>query len=131
MPSSDALDELKLRLREFARERDWDQFHSPKNLVMALGAEAGELVELFQWLTEAQSAQLPPEKLRRAEEEIADVQLYLIRIADKLGVDLAEAARRKIDLNARKYPAERVRGSAKKYDEYATADPDGTRDAHQ
>jgi NTP pyrophosphatase (non-canonical NTP hydrolase) len=118
MSTPDALDELRQRLRDFARERDWDQFHSPKNLVMALGAEAGELVELFQWLTEAQSTQLSPEKLRRVEEEIADVQLYLIRLADKLGVDLIAAAQRKIELNAKKYPADRVRGSARKYDEY-------------
>jgi NTP pyrophosphatase (non-canonical NTP hydrolase) len=118
MPVSEPLEDLRQRLRDFARERDWDQFHSPKNLAMALGAESGELMELFQWLTEAQSAQLPPDKLRKVEEEIADVQLYLIRLADKLDIDLIAAARRKIELNARKYPAERVRGSARKYDEY-------------
>ena len=112
------LELLQQRLREFARERDWDQFHSPKNLSMALIAEAAELVEHFQWLTEEQSAQLPDEKLREVEQELADVFLYLLRIADKLNVDLLAAAAHKIDLNARKYPVEQVRGSSKKYTEY-------------
>ncbi len=118
MMPPDELSDLKQRLRDFARERDWDQFHSPKNLVMALAVEAGELVEQFQWLTEQQTTQLAPEKKQKVEEELADVLLYLIRLADKLDVDLMAAARRKIELNARKYPADRVRGSAKKYDEY-------------
>lgn len=113
-----ALQILQQRLREFARERDWDQFHSPKNLAMALIAEAAELVEHFQWLSEAQSTQLPEAKLREVEQELADVFLYLLRLADKLNVDLLDAAARKIELNARKYPAEKVRGSAKKYNEY-------------
>ena len=117
-PGSNPLELLQQRLREFARERDWDQFHSPKNLSMALIAEAAELVEHFQWLTEEQSAQLPDEKLREVEQELADVFLYLLRIADKLNVDLLAAAAHKIDLNARKYPADQVRGSAKKYTEY-------------
>ena len=117
-PGSNPLELLQQRLREFARERDWDQFHSPKNLSMALIAEAAELVEHFQWLTEEQSAQLPDEKLREVEQELADVFLYLLRIADKLKVDLLAAAAHKIDLNARKYPADQVRGSAKKYTEY-------------
>ena len=117
-PGSNPLELLQQRLREFARERDWDQFHSPKNLSMALIGEAAELVEHFQWLTEAQSAQLPDEKLREVEQELADVFLYLLRLADKLNVDLLAAAARKIDLNARKYPADKVRGSSKKYTEY-------------
>lgn len=116
--NSDALEALQVRLREFARERDWDQFHSPKNLAMALIAEAAELVEHFQWLTEAQSAQLSAEKLREVEQELADVFLYLLRLADRLKVDLLAAAAHKIDLNARKYPADKVRGSSKKYNEY-------------
>lgn len=116
--NTDALEALQVRLREFARERDWDQFHSPKNLAMALIAEAAELVEHFQWLTEAQSAQLSDEKLREVEQELADVFLYLLRLADRLKVDLLAAAAHKIDLNARKYPADKVRGSAKKYNEY-------------
>ena len=108
------LDELRLRLREFARARDWEQFHSPKNLSMALIVEAAELVEHFQWLSEAQSHALAPEKLREVEEEIADVLIYLTRLADLLGVDLLQAAERKIALNEHKYPADKVRGSAVK-----------------
>lgn len=115
---NDELNELRSRLRSFAEERDWDQFHTPKNLSMALIAEAAELVEHFQWLTEEQSTQLPSEKLTEVEEELADVLIYLVRIADKLDVDLAQAANRKIDINEKKYPADQVRGSAKKYTEY-------------
>ncbi len=110
----ETLDDLKRRLREFARVRDWEQFHSPKNISMALIVEAAELVEHFQWLTEAQSHSLPPGKLREVEEEIADVFIYLARLADLLGVDLMQAAERKIALNEKKYPAEQVRGSAEK-----------------
>ncbi|MHB8622169.1 MAG: nucleotide pyrophosphohydrolase [Sulfuricaulis sp.] len=108
------LDELKQRLRQFARERDWEQFHSPKNLSMALIVEAAELVEHFQWLTQEQSQKLAPESLRAVEQEIADVFIYLVRMADLLGVDLMDAARRKIELNAKKYPAHEVRGKADK-----------------
>jgi NTP pyrophosphatase (non-canonical NTP hydrolase) len=112
------LEELKERLRVFVAERDWGQFHSPKNLAMALSVEASELVELFQWLTEAQSA-APDEKLRRrAAEEVADVLWFLVRIADVLDIDLLEAAETKFGKNVAKYPAERVRGQARKYDEY-------------
>jgi dCTP diphosphatase len=110
------LDELAARLRDFARERDWDQFHAPKNLAMALAGEVGELVEHFQWLTEEQSRNLSPEVKDAVALEMADVLLYLVRLADKLDVDLAAAADRKIALNARKYPVERFKGSARKYD---------------
>jgi dCTP diphosphatase len=106
------LHQLAARLAEFARERDWDQFHSPKNLAMALACEAGEVLEHFQWLTEAQSRDLPPEVREAVALELADVLLYLVRLADKVGVDLGAAAFRKIDLNAAKYPADEVRGSA-------------------
>ena len=109
---------LAERLRKFAEERDWDQFHSPKNLSMALNVEAGELLEHFQWLTEEQSRNLPPEKLQKVEQEIADIQIYLIRLADKLGIDILKAAREKIVHNEAKYPADKVRGSARKYTEY-------------
>ncbi|MHB8743719.1 MAG: nucleotide pyrophosphohydrolase [Sulfuricaulis sp.] len=112
------LEQLKLRLREFAAARDWDQFHSPKNLSMALIVEAAELVEHFQWLTEAQSAQLGAEKLAEVEAELADILVYLIRTADKLNIDLIAAAKKKIAHNEVKYPADKVRGSAKKYTEY-------------
>jgi NTP pyrophosphatase (non-canonical NTP hydrolase) len=108
------LDELRQRLRQFARERDWEQFHSPKNLAMAMIVEAAELVEHFQWLTEAQSHALTPEQREAVAQELADVFIYLVRLADRLDIDLLEAADRKIILNARKYPADRVRGSARK-----------------
>lgn len=112
------LEELRQRLRAFVAERDWDQFHNPKNLAMALSVEASELVELFQWLTAEQSA-APDEKLRgRAAEELADVLWFLVRIADRLDIDLLEAAESKFATNVGKYPAERVRGQARKYDEY-------------
>ena len=103
---TEGLRTLRNRLRHFAEERDWDQFHSPKNLSMALIAEAAELVEHFQWLTEEQSRMLPPEKLKEVETELADIFIYLLRIADKLDVDLLAAANRKISSNEQKYPAE-------------------------
>ena len=112
-----SLEQIKNRLREFASERDWDQFHSPKNLSMALIVEAAELVEHFQWLTEDQSQTLPPEKLAEVEQEIADIQIYLIRLADKLGVNMEKAVNAKIELNEKKYPADKVRGSAVKYND--------------
>lgn len=112
------LEQIKLQLRQFASDRDWDQFHSPKNLSMALIAEAAELVEHFQWLTEEQSKSLKPVQLEQVQEELADIQIYLIRIADKLNVDLIKAVAEKIDANAKKYPADKVRGSSKKYTEY-------------
>jgi NTP pyrophosphatase (non-canonical NTP hydrolase) len=112
------LAELKRRLRKFVRDRDWEQFHSPKNLAMALSVEAAELVEIFQWLTEAESAVLDKDRRQRAEAELADILVYLVRIADRLDVDLLQATARKLEENARKYPAERVRGKALKYDEY-------------
>lgn len=110
---------LASRLRQFAADRDWNQFHSPKNLVMALGAEAGELTEIFQWLTEENSHRVTEDARSgsRVREELADVLIYLVRLADVLGVDLDEAAREKISDNERKYPADRFRGSARKYTE--------------
>lgn len=113
-----SLDDLRERLRAFAAARDWDQFHSPKNLAMALIAEAAELVEHFQWLTEEQSAALPPDKKAEVAAELADVLLYLVRIADRLDVDLLAAASAKLARNESRYPAQRVKGSARKYTEY-------------
>ena len=113
-----ALEDLLSALRQFAAERDWDQFHSPKNLAMALTVEAAELLEHFQWLQSGTNAELSPAKQEQIREELADVFLYLLRLADKLDVDLMQAARDKLDVNARKYPAEQVRGSSKKYTEY-------------
>ncbi len=112
------LAELKLRIREFVAERDWDRFHSPKNLAMALSVEASELVELMQWLTEEESASLDAGRKHRAAEELADVLWFLVRIADRLDIDLLEASETKIAANATKYPAARVRGQSRKYDEY-------------
>jgi dCTP diphosphatase len=118
MKTTTTLHELQERLRAFAKARDWEQFHAPKNLAMALMVEAAELLEHFQWLTEAQSRELSPEKLQEVRHELADVFIYLVRLADILGVDLEQAARDKIVLNEQKYPADKVRSSAKKYTEY-------------
>jgi dCTP diphosphatase len=116
--SEDRLMELQRRLAAFAAARDWDQFHSPKNLATALSVEAAELLEEFQWLTEEQSRALDGERRARVRLEMADVLIYLLRLADKLGVDLQSAATDKIALNELKYPADRVRGSSRKYTEY-------------
>lgn len=105
---------LRGKLRAFAAERDWEQFHSPKNLSMALMVEVAELMEHFQWLTEEQSIDLPPETQQAVSEELADCLLYLVRLSDRVGVDLREAALNKLEKNALKYPVELVRGSAKK-----------------
>lgn len=110
--------ELKKRISDFAEARDWDQFHSPKNLVMSLSIEVGELMEHFQWLTEEQSRSLDESVVNEVADEIADVQVYLVRLADKLGVDILDAVFRKMEKNEKKYPADRVRGSALKYTEY-------------
>ncbi|HSQ79526.1 MAG TPA: nucleotide pyrophosphohydrolase [Casimicrobiaceae bacterium] len=111
------LERLREQLREFAAARDWDQFHSPKNLAMALSAEAGELLEIFQWLTEEQSRSLAPEAHAAASDEVADVLLYLVRLADQLGIDPIAAANRKIVANAEKYPVDKARGNSRKYTE--------------
>jgi dCTP diphosphatase len=114
---SDSLHELREALRLFAAERDWDQFHSPRNLATALAVEAAELLEPFQWLNESESRDPPPATRAAVEEEMADVLLYLVRLADRLDVDLAQAARTKMARNAEKYPVEKSRGSSRKYDE--------------
>ena len=114
--TADALTDLRDAMRRFAAERDWDRFHTPKNLAMALSGEAGELIEHFQWLTAEESASLPAPVRDEVALELADVLLYLVRLGDVLGIDLAEAARRKIAINAQRYPVERVRGRAVKYD---------------
>ena len=112
------LEELKQRVRGFVEERDWNRFHSPKNLAMALSVEASELVELFQWLTEQESEALDPDRRLRVADELADVLWFLVRLSDRLDIDLLEAAGRKLAANAAKYPVDRVRGDARKYDEY-------------
>ena len=133
--SNTDLNNLKQRLREFAEARDWDQFHSPKNLIMALSVEVAEIVEHLtnhgcsnvagegctgatQWLTEEQSKNLPQDKLDEVETELGDVLIYLIRLADKLEIDLLAAAQSKIELNEQKYPIDKAKGNAKKYTEY-------------
>jgi NTP pyrophosphatase (non-canonical NTP hydrolase) len=110
------IDALAEQLREFARERDWNQFHSPKNVAMALTVEAAELQEKFQWLTEEQSKRLAGEVLDAVKDELADVFLYTLRMAQVLGVDLLAAAEAKMVKNARKYPVDKARGNATKYD---------------
>ena len=112
------LEELVTRIRAFVDERDWEQFHSPKNLSMALAVEAAELVEIFQWMTEEDSLSLNDEQKQRAEEEIADVMTYLIRISDRLDIDLLAAVERKLVISDQKYPASLVRGDSRKYSEY-------------
>jgi len=113
---SDGIESLAAALRRFADERDWAQFHTPKNLVMALVGEVGELVEHFQWLTPEESAEVINDETSapRIADELADVFIYLVRLADVLGVDLLDAARTKLEANAQRYPADRVRGSAEK-----------------
>ena len=113
--AAEPLLDLRERLREFAVDRDWQQFHSPKNLAIALSVEAAELLEIFQWLTEDASRTLPVDQLQRARDELADVLLYLVRLADELGVDLAAAARDKIAANAVRYPVAKARGTSRKY----------------
>ena len=110
--------ELIEKLREFAQERDWEQFHSPKNLAMALSVEVSEIVEIFQWLTQDESRNLDPKQLERIKEEIADVMIFLTNLADKLGIDLIAAAKQKIQKNEKNYPPDKVRGKALKYTEY-------------
>ena len=112
------LKNLQAYLRQFAKERDWDQFHSPKNLSMALSVETSELLENFQWLTEEQSYTLDEKQRVAVADEIADVQMYLARIADKLDINIGDAIEQKIVKNEAKYPAEKVKGSAKKYNQY-------------
>jgi dCTP diphosphatase len=112
---SDALFSLREELRRFASERDWDQYHSPKNLAAALCVEAAELLEHFQWRTDDESKSLPADQLAKVREEMADVLLYLVRLADKLNVDLLKAASNKIVLNAHKYPVDKARGNNRKY----------------
>ena len=113
----EALPELAASLRVFAKERDWDQFHSPRNLAAALSVEAGELLEHFQWMNDEQSESIAAEKKSEIALELADVFLYLIRLADQLDIDLIASAKRKLKINAEKYPVERARGTSKKYTE--------------
>lgn len=116
--AADSLEQLRRKLQGFAAARDWDQFHSPKNLAMALIAEAAELVEHFQWLNEEQSRRLDPAKREAVSQELADILIYLVRTADKLDVDLIAAAEKKMAINEMRYPADKVRGDARRASEY-------------
>ena len=113
----DSLQNLHAAMRAFAEERDWRQYHSPKNLAMALCGEIGELAEHFQWLTEEESKHFSGKKLQAVAQEMADVQLYLILLADALGLDLIEEARNKMRINAERYPVAKSRGRSAKYTE--------------
>lgn len=114
-PNRPSPDDLRDKLRRFAAQRDWEQFHTPKNLAMALTVEAAELQECFQWLTPEQCETLSPADRRAVEEEIADVLLYLILLSDVLDIDMLQAAKRKLVINARKYPVRLAKGSSRKY----------------
>lgn len=113
------INDLKNKIDEFTKNREWDRFHSPKNLSMALSGEAGELIEIFQWLTDEESyLKDTSNEFSRVREEISDIFIYLVMLSDKLGIDLINSALDKIELNAKKYPIEQSKNSAKKYTEY-------------
>jgi len=116
MDMDDSLRKLSAELAHFVDERDWDQFHNPKNLAMALAVEAGELLEHFQWLSEVEAEALSPSTREEVAMEMADVLMFLLRLADRLHVDLIESAGKKLKLNRQKYPVEKARGRATKYD---------------
>ena len=118
LSSENPLTDIRSLVRAFVSARDWDQFHTPKNLATALCVETAELLEPFQWLKTGTMDELSTKKRVEIRHEIADVFLYLVMLADKMEVDLIEAAKEKITLNEIKYPAERVRGDARKYNEY-------------
>jgi NTP pyrophosphatase (non-canonical NTP hydrolase) len=117
-PALGDLAAVRAIVRQFVDERDWDQFHTPKNLASALSVEAAELLEHFQWLNHGRADELGPDKLVEVRHEMADVLVYLVRLADKLDVDLFAAVQEKMVLNRAKYPADQVRGDARKYHEY-------------
>ena len=110
------MEELKLQIKDFIQQRDWSKFHDPKNLAMALTVETGEILEIFQW--KSSGVKLNPEEQQALAEEIGDVLIYLLELADAYSIDIIEAAKQKMALNKQKYPADRVRGKSKKYLEY-------------
>jgi dCTP diphosphatase len=114
----DTFQDLIEDLRVFARERDWDKYHSPKNLSMALAVEAAELMEIFQWLTPTESRKIKPIELAEVKDEIGDVMIYLARLADRLSISPLEAARAKLEKSRKKYPVDKARGNAKKYTKF-------------
>jgi dCTP diphosphatase len=116
--SKDSLADLTLKLKDFAVRRDWEQFHSPKNLAMAISGEAGELLEHFQWLTQQQSRQIEAEKKLEVAYEMADILIYLLRLSEQLDIDLVTAAYEKMGINEQRYPADKVKGDSRRADEY-------------
>ncbi len=116
--SKDSLADLTLKLKDFAVRRDWEQFHSPKNLAMAISGEAGELLEHFQWLTQQQSRQIEAEKKLEVAYEMADILIYLLRLSEQLDIDLVTAAYEKMAINEQRYPADKVKGDSRRADEY-------------
>lgn len=121
-PAPDSLASLRLRIRAFAEARAWERYHTPKNLAMALAVEAAELLEPFQWLTAEQSQTLDATQREAVRQEIADVLIYLTRLADLLDIDLLDAAAHKLEINARKYPVEKAYGNARKYPDFSHDD---------
>jgi dCTP diphosphatase len=113
-----SIEDLAIYMRRFAQARDWEQFHNPKNLCMALSVEVAEACEHFQWLSCEDAAHLTPEKRDAVALELADIQMYLVRLADQLGIDLWQAINQKAALNEAKYPADLVRGKSDKYTAY-------------
>ena len=111
------IESLSAKLKKFAEERDWEQFHSPKNLASALVVEAAELLEIFQWMKEDESKKPDERTLDKVKEEIADIQIYLLRISDVMGINIQEAVKAKIEKNSAKYPIDKAKGTSKKYDE--------------
>lgn len=116
--SKDSLTEITLRLKDFAVKRDWEQFHSPKNLAMAISGEAGELLEHFQWLTQQQSRDIDSEKKQQVSHEMADIMIYLLRLSERLDIDLLEAINEKMAINETRFPPDKVRGDARRGSEY-------------
>ena len=116
------LQELKRRMAEFVRERDWEQFHTPKNLSMSIAIEAAELMEHFQWLTVEQSKSLEADALQEIGEELADIVIYALSLSNTLGLDLSHTVLAKMEKNIRKYPSDKVRGKAHKYTWYQEQD---------
>jgi dCTP diphosphatase len=114
----DSLESLTLKLREFAVKRDWEQFHSPKNLAMALAGEAGELLEHFQWLTEQQSMEIDAGKKQLVSHEMADILIYLLRLGERLDIDVIEAVHEKMAINEKRFPVDKVKGDARRGVEY-------------
>jgi NTP pyrophosphatase (non-canonical NTP hydrolase) len=111
------MNDLKQKLKTFAAERAWEQFHSPKNLAIGISVEASELLEIFMWLTEAESRQLTPRQLQKVREEIGDITISLVNLCNQLGIDPIDCAHAKVEINRQKYPVEKAFGNAKKYDE--------------